>query len=263
MKRQTLKRAADQLEEALKEKLDMAEISRAKQKAHLKDYVLTGLLLKTKMAKTAEELHDKLGDVDKQRLGKTATRDAKMQYLKLQRKFLLHLGVPKKVTPVLSYAVGKKKRKDYTPAKFANLLGTVLTNFKAGNLDGQLKLSKPAAMQPTVLRAFRGATPTPRLTKLLAEQKQMLDDLREEVQQEVESRVTVQVTGAGARKKKRQGTSKRTSPLKSGTTVWVADIDEADPDGSEQTWEAKVVRRMPKAEIPKGEDGEWYDLDFG
>ena len=71
-------------------------------------------------------------------------------------------------------------------------------------------------------------------------------------------------TGVNLYKKarKKRGTNKRTATSKpdtrliKGTTVWVADADDFDPEGDDRVWKATVVGPVKKK---KG----WYTLSFG
>lgn len=54
----------------------------------------------------------------------------------------------------------------------------------------------------------------------------------------------------------------RTSALKRGTEVWVADQDVDDPWGEEKAWRAKVHSELRGNQVPQGEKGAWYSLSF-
>jgi hypothetical protein len=201
-------------------------------------------LLKAKqMAKTGEDLLKQLA---------TKTNESKtqrMKFLKLQRKFLRLEGVALKKMPRLNRQEDDGAQTPYTPKEFAVLLGKVLDDFRAGEVEDLAPIPTLSAKQD-VFAPFRGATPTRQMQQIRDDYKQRMDLLVVRVMEEAK-REMQQVEAVRKSRKK-----KKTLPaLKRGAVVFVADEDDLDPEADWRVWEAIVQKKT------KGRPG-WWNLNF-
>jgi hypothetical protein len=292
IKKRQLLREAGELEAKMEKQVNAMKSAKSKQKELLRGFVLTAELMKTKMAKSGPDMEAKLEEIGTEHTKTKAKVDAQMKYLKLQRRFLGHVGVLRKDMPTLQapLTTGQKTRRNYTPLEFLKQLTPIVEAVEAKTYD--LKPTLPAAFQPQNLRPYRGSTATPKLLDLLAEQRRVLVELKAQVEKEVREDIAAAAGDKrqGSARAEARGGSKASKASKGGKggkagkaskvgkiatgaggdrrlsgTVWVHDIDDEEPDEDEQVWEAKVVGMTdPKDKrIPKGAAGVWYDLQFG
>ena len=220
---------------------------------------------------------------------------AQMKYLKLQRSFLEHVGVRKKLLPVLQapLVAGAKRRKAWTPEQFAQKLGVVLASFRENRLkadygeeDGELLPVLPLDKKLEALRAFRGASPTKRCEELREKQIKQYDAILEELKEELKAdakalmeKLTAVRASQKARKKGKDPLElKAAKPpaLKRKQDVWVVDTaggggnpeQRQDAEGTEvMIWPGKMHYKLNRQQISAmdaEEDikAEWYSISF-
>merc|ERR1712166_1074767 len=140
---------AAQVAARYKEKQTIKARSKEKAKAVYREHaILKALVDKGEFAANVPAMSKRLKEIGgNDTLTAAAKIVAQMKYLKLQRSFLEHVWVRKKLLPVLQapLVAGAKRRKAWTPEQFAQKLGVVLASFRENRLkadygeeDGEL-----------------------------------------------------------------------------------------------------------------------------
>jgi hypothetical protein len=180
------KRASRLLDEKLAEEEELEKKTLKKEKENAKFWAKLRLCRGTEMAKHATDLRKGLTSVRTARAALTAAkiRYAGMEYLKLQRNFLLLDGVDLKALPTLTRKVpGGKKTVKLTPDEFLKELGPIFDAFTAGQLA--LNPVPVLARRITQIVTFRKGTMMPELAALLAKENVKLSATVKEVEQEL------------------------------------------------------------------------------
>ena len=129
--------------------------------------VWAGLRLRVnEMVKSKHMLQEAFTTVTHKAKGKskTATRLEQMQFLRLQKQFLLLVGVSKKEMPVQSSVDETGKRKDLDVSVFCDLLGNVFDRLAANELE--LNPVPLLSKRFEGLITFRRGTATPQMKDL-------------------------------------------------------------------------------------------------
>ena len=165
---------------------EQADLGDALQQEHLVAWLLLDAQSKEGMAKIAADVQIAMTDIDNQDLSPAKKRDAKLNWLKLQRQFLWHCGVAKDATPQNCKAAkpGEEKRVPFTPDEFAVELTPVLV----ACAEEKLKLApkKPAALRGPLHEAFRRGKQSPKLEEALKARSASMAELQERTRDQLE-----------------------------------------------------------------------------
>jgi len=295
--REEIARTAAQVAARYKEKQTIKARSKEKAKAVYREHaILKALVDKGEFAANVPAMSKRLKEIGgNDTLTAAAKIVAQMKYLKLQRSFLEHVWVRKKLLPVLQapLVAGAKRRKAWTPEQFAQKLGVVLASFRENRLkadygeeDGELLPVLPLDKKLEALKAFRGASPTKRCEELREKQIKQYDAILEELKEELKAdakalmeKLTAVRASQRARKKGKNPLElKAAKPpaLKKKQDVWVVDTaggggnpeQRQDAEGTEvMIWPGKMQYKLNRQQISAmdaDEDikAEWYSISF-
>ena len=234
--------------------------------------VWAGLRLRTdEMVKNKRMLQEAFKTVTHKAQGKskTATRLEQMQFLRLQKQFLLLVGVSKKEMPVQSSVDETGKRKDLDVSVFCDLLGNVFDRLAANELE--LNPVPLLSKRFEGLITFRRGTATPQMKAFKEQEEKRLEQVDKAVKEQMEQDAK-QLDQAKKKAPVRKSAKVATSQAKAwddvGQTVWVIEEDEEGIAYVPEVWSGKVklhevVNGVEGIHINfKGQGGAFF-LSFG